>query len=638
MRRAVVLALLALLAVPAGASAGTYVVSACGVAGLHANASWTALPFGDEPITAVTGCSGPNPLRVADALGTGRNVSGGTTAGWTLTAPAGTTIREITYRRRLRTYLDEDWIAELLTADGALEACQIGETGPLTCDLGGAGGAERTFTALSTPSLTVRIRCTPTPPTISCDTGASIHRAEAEVHSAQVTLGDPTPPSLVGSPGGTLLAGGWIRGPATVTAQAADATGIQRFRVLVDGAEAALDERALHACDYRRLRPCLSAAEQDAPGAPAVDSAPMTLDTATLTDGEHAVAVETQDAAGNATASAPLTVRTDNTPPAAPTPMAHDGGAWSQGAERVVGLAPPPADSGAPVVAAHVRLCRTTAPADCSDTARHAGDLTHVPVAVPGDGAWTIAAALEDAAGNVGALTPDDDARLRRDTTPPGLTLLVPAAATDADPIGARIDASDPLSGVDASLTRILATHTSTGAQRAFASGDRLPAGTWELAASAEDRAGNVATDRRTVVVTPAPAAPAPPAPEPPPALPPTPAPTDRPTGVPTAAQRLAAVRVGDLSARWTRRARTTPRARPTYALTLRARLRSLPPGTTLRATFQPARRSGRVRLTTRREGTRVVATLSRRTRGAGTVRLTLRLRGATRTVRVRVR
>jgi hypothetical protein len=130
----VLLALVAWASPSPALAAGSYQVSACNFAAEAANNSWTwatSDPSQPSHYTEHVNCpdrlgSGGNAdqeggLSTTDALGRSSGAAPGTSAGWTFTAPAGTSIAGITYERFIGHQFDgfNDW-SPALRADGMI--------------------------------------------------------------------------------------------------------------------------------------------------------------------------------------------------------------------------------------------------------------------------------------------------------------------------------------------------------------------------------------------------------------------------------------------------------------------------------------------------------------------------------------
>ena len=268
------MALIALAFAPP-AYAGTYDVQLCGEGFTARN---------DSPGTLTTTASCPAGVTVAvrpGALGP----APGASAAWTLTAPAGTTLRALRVRRTLvkddRTYD----VAVVTGEGGLLESCPFGDE----C----ANEGTRTYRPAATRSIAFRVGCAAAAP-LCPNSPASL-----AVTEATATIDDPEPPVLVDT--------GWQR-TAEVVAQ--DASGVRNI--------AGRDQ----ACSFTRLPPC------PARVAAALD----------LPDGVHTVSVTATDAAGQSR-TAPVTVRVDRVAPESPIGLSVKPGfvyTWT----NPVGMAP----------------------------------------------------------------------------------------------------------------------------------------------------------------------------------------------------------------------------------------------------------------------------------------------------------
>jgi hypothetical protein len=132
--------------------------------------------------------------------------------------------------------------------------------------------------------------------------------ARAALFRSVVELDDPSAPA-VGAVGGTVAAPAAVSGIRTVVADVSDGgSGVRRAELLLDGAVVdAHDQPGTCSPPYTVADPC-----------PRSLRAAFALDTATLREGAHSVAVRAVDAAGNDARSAPITV--DVVHPAPPPP------------------------------------------------------------------------------------------------------------------------------------------------------------------------------------------------------------------------------------------------------------------------------------------------------------------------------
>jgi hypothetical protein len=141
------------------------------------------------------------------------------------------------------------------------------------------------------------------------DCAATAPPARAALFRSAVELDDPDAPA-VGALRGTLTAAGAASGTRTVVADLSDAgSGVRRAELEVDGRVVdAQDQPGTCAQPYTVADPC-----------PGGVRATFALDTATLAQGDHTVAVRAVDAAGNAARSAARRVSVAH--PAPPPPV-----------------------------------------------------------------------------------------------------------------------------------------------------------------------------------------------------------------------------------------------------------------------------------------------------------------------------
>ena len=202
-------------------------------------------------------------LSTTDALGLSSGAPPGTSAGWTFTAAAGTTVTGITYERYIGHESDPDnYWTPALRANGAIvpgETCLDSVQNGETCFVGGPpgeGGEPGTLTGLSAQELSLGIVCR-APTGEECVTGATLHAAWATMYGARVTLSDPTPPTL-NTPSGALWgpgeADGFHKGTESVTVAAQDVGGgVASIVLAVDGHPV---ETYNASCNFTFAQPC----------------------------------------------------------------------------------------------------------------------------------------------------------------------------------------------------------------------------------------------------------------------------------------------------------------------------------------------------------------------------------------------
>ncbi len=407
---ATIVAMLAVLAWVSPApslAAGSYEVSACNFAPEAANNSWmwaTNDPANPPHYAEHVNCpyrlggSGGKAdqeggLSTTDALGLSSDAAPGTSAGWTFTAPAGTTITALTYERYIGHSLDpkNSW-SPALRADGAIvpeETCLDTVENGETCSIGGppgTGGEPARITGLSAHELSLGIVCQP-PTGRECVTGATQHAVWATMYGATVTLSDPTPPTL-SAPSGALWGsgeGGFHKGTESIAVSAQDVGGgVASVTLSVDGHPT---ETYSAPCNFTFSQPCPSS----------TGTQTLNLATSQLGDGKHALTLVATDAAGNQSTVASEEITVDNSAP--PAPIGLSATPVRSGSSTFTLTWGEPQSQIAPITGALYQVCPASGSGACSTptAAPAAGPTT---VTVPGPGDWSIAVWLSNAAGN----------------------------------------------------------------------------------------------------------------------------------------------------------------------------------------------------------------------------------------------
>lgn len=383
MRRLVACAtVLFVLAIAGTARAGTYIVQACGDAGINNSWGLTSLPFG--VMEGNVECDSLDPMSgiwVRDILASAVDLGDGQSGWLEFESPAGTTISAVTLSRTSWKVAIDDLRPELRTAEGVvLETCSIAD-GEDRCSLDGPV----THANLQTTALRAGVRCDIDDPIFTmCPGGGTQHGYGFAIQEAAVTITDaqaPAAPTLAAS--GLWSGAEWYRGSSSITISASDASGIRGVRIYDEGD---LLIEAPYTCNWTEPRPCDDAAAQQ-----------VELDTTTLADGEHVLGVAAVDAAGNESAHATKAVTIANEAPTAPelalTPSQATTGqfeaSWTLPAHLV------------PIALAHVTICHL---GSCSNTSTTA---TSMMITAPGLGTTTVSVYLEDVGG---AANPDSAA------------------------------------------------------------------------------------------------------------------------------------------------------------------------------------------------------------------------------------
>jgi hypothetical protein len=234
---------------------------------------------------------------------TASNAQSGAAAAWTITAPAGITIRRLDVQRAFQKW-DRDWNVAVSTAEGAtLDTCQIGGA-QVSCSKGlDAGTQTAVYAELGTRSVSFGVQCLATH---DCSGGTTPIQAWIAVYSAIVSVEDPAPPAIEPL-SGALIAPGWHEGTERIDLAASDASGIKRLS-LTAGDTTLYDQP--QSCDFSRMQPC-----------PASKRETLNVDTSRLPDGTHQLKAVATDAADQP-AIATAVLKVDRHAPEKPTGLA----------------------------------------------------------------------------------------------------------------------------------------------------------------------------------------------------------------------------------------------------------------------------------------------------------------------------
>jgi hypothetical protein len=468
------------------AGAARYTVAQCGwkvgnegqwsdtSSGRFNSSSWCGVPEKSDPWDGIHVTSG---TRVSTKL-----VRGTDLARWRWQAPTGTGIVSVSGNR---------W--HVLRDNFRHRLGSIAPSGGFTpfSDFTSTDTVRRHFSKHFSPyakAFESRLLCA-RPQGSNCDVkGTSL----AGVRALTFTVDDPSRPTVdVKGPFGEAE---WVRGGQEITLASRDSGSgvqVQEFQVgrsVVIRAEAAC-ARKLIAGQWRatRMKPCQDRVE-----------AARNLATDRFADGPQTVRACAQDFASNRTCTADLTLHMDNTAPAPPRSLEVIGGEqWRSNNGFSLAWELPDQGRAAPVTAARYALTGpdgfTLGPVD-SDSVDSLSDIE-----LPAPGEYRLEVWLVDEAGNEDR-SASARANLRLDDVPPSAHLLRPGADR---PDLIRAPVSDLHSGPEGGLIQVrrrgsevwqdLSTSFST--ERSWLTADfdselRLP-GTWEVRATAIDRAGN---------------------------------------------------------------------------------------------------------------------------------------------------
>lgn len=372
-------------------AAGSYTVSACSPT--SSPGAWQPVNTFPQGLAQGNQCGGPavGPLGQAteqgalfgeDLIGSTARIPAGAEAGWSFTAPSGTTISAVSTYRSLETnQTDLEFVAGLFTAAGApIDACRTTPGGPGCSQLNNQAAV--TETGLSASGLFFGVRCDPGGSAVVCGaSGGASHDAEADLYSVRVTLAEAGLPT-VSAVGGPLWGGGVVSGTVPVTFSASDASGISQIAVQSTAGQVALQPQS---CDLSQTQPC-----------PQLPAGQVTVNTLMLHDGLQTITLLATNAAGNTASvqSPPVTV--DNNGPPAPSNLTA--GAVGPGS-NVVNLAwSNPMTPPQPISGAQAQLCQATCAPPVAVSPGGSAQLT-----AAGPGAYTVRLFLSDSAGKTGA-------------------------------------------------------------------------------------------------------------------------------------------------------------------------------------------------------------------------------------------
>jgi hypothetical protein len=364
---------LAAAAPSAAGASGSYTVTACSPTA--SPGAWQQINTFPAGMTSGNQCGGPSigPLNGGDPgalygedlIGSTVHSPGGAQAGWSFTAPGGTTITAVSYYRSVQTENNGDWVAGLFAANGtALNVCH---SNPNPCSSPNNQAAV-TLTGLSTPGLFFGIECEPVAPDTDCLAGGTEHDAQADAYSAKVTLSETATPT-VSNPGGALWSGGVVWGSEPVTFSTVDPSGISQ--VALDGPDGQIALQP-QSCDYSQTQPC-----------PQLSSGSLELNTTQLRDGAQTLTLLVTNAAGNTTTVQSPPVVVDNNGPPAPTSLTAT--ATGGGSDTIDLSWSDPTNPPQPVSGAFAQLCQTSCAPAIAINGSGGAQIT-----APGPGTYTI--------------------------------------------------------------------------------------------------------------------------------------------------------------------------------------------------------------------------------------------------------
>jgi hypothetical protein len=378
-------------AAAAPAHAGSYHVLACRSTGNpYPNNSWTQMPSTPPTgLEAFVSCPPQGSLQhdgivAQDHIPGPPNAPPGAEVFWRFTAPTGTTVTHLDIDRFLGKMGDQSW-RPYGRADGSIfDTCDI-PSGQNDCQNTGTAS----FAISNASTIDYGVRCDA--PSGGCINGNSLHAAWMSLYSVDVTVSDPSSPTMSG-PSGPLWNTGYHQGgKESASFGGSDNTGISEAAWFIDGRQQTQDRNG---CDYSRPLPC--------PNMP--PDTQHQADLGAFREGPHQLQAAIKDAAGNASTAGPITITIDRTAPGPPSALAVVGGDASRATNSFDVTWTNPTDQLAPIARAHYRLCPAFGGA-CTPEATASGDniSSLTGLHVPDKGAWALTVWLEDAAGNATA-------------------------------------------------------------------------------------------------------------------------------------------------------------------------------------------------------------------------------------------
>ncbi len=340
-------------------------------------------------------------LFAEDSTNTTADIPNGAEAGWSFTAPTGTSIVGLGYYRSLDAHQEPDLIPGLWSGEGTtIESCPATFEDHYECSL--LNNQPPAIGVLNVSSLFFGVRCDLLDGGEYCVAAAPGERhAQADLYSANVTLSETASPTI-SSVSGAGWSGGTLSGQSSLTLSASDYSGIASVEVVstLGGVLA----RVPQSCDYYNAVPC-----------PNLSQATVMLNTAAAGDGAQTLLLQVKDAAGNVTSVTSQPVTIDNHGPASPAGLT----ATLSGKEVVLSWTNPPAPP-VPIASATVTLCSAV----CLPASTVAASGS-VRIPAPAPGSYTGGLSLTDAAGK---------------TSPP-ITAIVTVPSSSPPPASAKLKA-----------------------------------------------------------------------------------------------------------------------------------------------------------------------------------------------------
>jgi hypothetical protein len=421
------------LAFPGRAAAGEFTITDCGADG--GNYATSAFEdFATRGMRWRRACDPQGPglrgLVTSNIAGSGR-VAEGAQSAFVLEAPPGTTFSRFRWsgamHRRDCRYALQVYAVRPDESAVPIKNVRANRSCPPSGDAQASGWPHpRAYELGGATRIVQRVVCMGGSGEQSCSARGQNY---VQTFTAEATVVDTSGPSVSIVPEGPLARGEWVRSLQVLSFEASDNVGIKEaWRS--GGAPGRAEARS---CDYAQRIPC-----PNGPGR-------LEVETENLPEGTQELQVMAMDAAGNQSASPPVTVRVDNAAPGA-VPVAVEGGeAWRNRDGYNLAWQNPPEVDRAPVVAAHYRLCRAGTNECSLGESAGAGVAGIANLSVPAPGEWELRMWRQDAAGNQQPENASVPVKLRFDPEPPQLGFEAPSPS---DPTRVSVQAIDSLSGL----------------------------------------------------------------------------------------------------------------------------------------------------------------------------------------------
>ncbi|HEY0391453.1 MAG TPA: hypothetical protein VGC63_07080 [Solirubrobacterales bacterium] len=305
-----------------------------------------------------------------------------------------------------------------------------------------------------------------------------------QTFTAEARVVDNSGPSVTIVPDTPLARGEWVRGKQGLDYEASDNAGVKSAFENLAG-----DADTTRVCDYSQRIPCPNGRGR------------IEVETERTQEGTQPLHVGAQDAAGNAAESGTVMAKIDNTAPGAIQVGVEGGEAWRNRNDFDAVWQNAPEPDRAPITAAHFKICRAGS-GECVNDGRSGSSIARLDdLTVPAPGEWELRLWREDAAGNQQPDNASLPVKLRFDPEPPKLGFEAPSAT---DPTRVSVQVTDPISGlgggeieisrVGSGIWQALPTSQENSRLISRVNDATLPAGEYELRATAQDQAGNLAS------------------------------------------------------------------------------------------------------------------------------------------------